>query len=166
MAEPVENYLAAWLKDTSNGDTSNATRQTARTALNALVGTRVYLSRRPAPAGNVYQITMQRISTEHYNDLGGESCFTKPMIQLDVWGKGDKAPYETGMAAEWLRQSLAGYRGNMTKSNPSSTLTNVTVSVVRSSMQSPSAPTDGNEHDGWDYHWSLDVEVAHAQTEV
>lgn len=160
----IENHLAFWLKNATDGDTSNSARQTARSAVIATVSGNIFSGRRP-PDQVGRALTMRRLTTDRWNDNSGESDLVRPIVTIEGWGKGDSAPFDIPKLMEQLRRALTHYRGVMTDAATNQAFVH-NVAIVRDAMPLPSSPRDKETKAGWTFRSSMDVQLVHDQMEI
>lgn len=153
----IELALRNFLIDTTDGYTSDATRQANRVAFLAAVGSRIYAGRRPQSTIDP-ALTIERVGVLRFDDLKGEAGICQSTVQCAIWGKESTIPITVVQIAEqYLRGSISQYRGAM------DTLTISGVTVTREGMVSR-APDDAS--DIWAFTYSLDFLITHSQAEV
>ena len=117
------------------------------------VGRAIYEGRRPndAPAFCV-TIQQSRASDREY-DLGAEDSHFRPIVEIEVFGRGQLASRRVRTIADNIRKRISGYVGTM------GTVTVDNVTITADGWTDPDIPQDGS--DKWYFRWAIDAEIVY-----
>lgn len=158
MADPLEVSIYQHLSSTAANLRND--RLEARNALQALVGSEIYLARRsrlPCGQGSMYALTIRRIGRNDYHDNWGDPGCAQAVIEFIALGSAD--PSEVIRLIDYARICCAAYSGAMGEGGQ------IIDSIVqREAMPRPQVPRDAS--DTWGYHHSMDIEFFYKQQSI